>query len=140
MNAISQGLRPKKHPIRIILFQALVCFFLSTLGTSAGNFAFEVTRQNFYLYTLNLAYFGTIPAQHFTVKDFTRTNEKLGKKYGAGYSNGRDSGVVSHLDAFVVPVLSDDQYSIRIVSDHSLSSSKLQAVAEFAERSMVTQQ
>jgi len=139
MNVISQSLKPKKHPIRVILFQVLVYFFLSTLGTFAENFTFQVTRQNFYLYTLNLAYFSTIPAQHFTVKDFTRTNEKLGKKYGAEYGNGKDSSVVIHLNAFVIPVLSDDQYSIRIVSDHSLSSSKLQGIAEFAESSMVAQ-
>jgi hypothetical protein len=119
--------------IRMISLQALFCLVaLTALGDDAD---FTVTKQTPYLYTANRAYFDTAPPTHFTVRDFTRTNEVLGKKYGDGSSDGK-SHVTLHLEAFIIPMLSDDQYSVRIVSDHALPQKKVEEIVQFAEKLM----
>ena len=128
---------PKNRSVGLTPFQVLVCFFASTLMAPAIDLPlFSESRQVPYPYSVNIAYFDTAPSVHFTVKDFTRTNKNLAEKYGDESSNGKTPAVI-HLSVCVVPVLSDDQYRIQIVSDHSLSKAKLNEIEEFIGENML---
>lgn len=107
------------------------------LPCSAGGENYSVSKQLSYFYTHNFGFFNVTPVVKFTVKDFTRTNRMLEVKYDDEYSDGKTPHTIIHLEAFVIPIFTDNQYSICIYSDHALKPSEIHKLEDSVEASML---